>query len=249
VVLLRRDWEFLFDQLKSTHAVAGYLQRVAGEQLELGEEPLRYYDLAQDDAAAAPSEFPPELKTPAHQLLSGPMLPLAPVAAEDRPAHQLFRTILEDLATTQLAQASESHRLRMLGELDRLPVAQRAHVGRYLLAAMEELGGYEGEGLVWRLRTVLGEAGRTHLGFGVCSHPYNGGVHQGLSLWAQLRHHDVLAATNAEAGLTTVAVLLTPCTQGSRPWDTSVVAVSGPTNFTGTELSQLREIWPSPTAA
>jgi hypothetical protein len=41
VVLLRRDWEFLFDQLKSIHGVGVYLERVAGEPLELGEEPVR----------------------------------------------------------------------------------------------------------------------------------------------------------------------------------------------------------------
>ena len=33
VVLLRREWEFLFDQLKSTHAVANYCQRTANKKL------------------------------------------------------------------------------------------------------------------------------------------------------------------------------------------------------------------------
>jgi hypothetical protein len=42
VVLLRRDWEFLFNQLKSVHAVGGYLERVAGDAIELGGEPMRY---------------------------------------------------------------------------------------------------------------------------------------------------------------------------------------------------------------
>lgn len=42
VVLLRRDWEFLFDQLKSTHAVCGYFERVPGDSIELGDEPMRY---------------------------------------------------------------------------------------------------------------------------------------------------------------------------------------------------------------
>jgi hypothetical protein len=39
VVLLRRDWEFLFDQLKSTHTVAQYFEPAASEALELGQEP------------------------------------------------------------------------------------------------------------------------------------------------------------------------------------------------------------------
>jgi hypothetical protein len=52
VVLLRRDWEFLFDQLKSSHAVSRYLERVAGESIALGEEIVRYFQLAHADAAA-----------------------------------------------------------------------------------------------------------------------------------------------------------------------------------------------------
>jgi hypothetical protein len=54
-VLLRRDWEFLFEQLKSTRAVLGYLERVAGEAWELGREAARYFRLAQADEAAEPS--------------------------------------------------------------------------------------------------------------------------------------------------------------------------------------------------
>jgi len=54
-VLLRRDWEFVFEQLKSTSAVIAYFDRVAGETVTLGNEFVRYYDLAQADAA----EFDP----------------------------------------------------------------------------------------------------------------------------------------------------------------------------------------------
>ncbi|WP_170176228.1 hypothetical protein [Lentzea flaviverrucosa] len=42
VALLRQDWEFLFDQLRSSHAVITYLARVAGTSGALGEEPWRY---------------------------------------------------------------------------------------------------------------------------------------------------------------------------------------------------------------
>ena len=52
VVILRRDWEFLFDQLKSTYSVTRYLERVAGEASELGNEPVRYFRLAQADEEA-----------------------------------------------------------------------------------------------------------------------------------------------------------------------------------------------------
>ncbi len=47
VALLRRDWEFLFDQLCSTYAVIGYINRVAAlDSVDLGHEPARYYELA-----------------------------------------------------------------------------------------------------------------------------------------------------------------------------------------------------------
>jgi hypothetical protein len=42
VVLLRRDWELLFEHLPSTHAVVGYIERVVAEEaVPLSEEPAR----------------------------------------------------------------------------------------------------------------------------------------------------------------------------------------------------------------
>jgi hypothetical protein len=59
VVMLRRDWDFLFEQLKSTHAVVGFLERVVADPVALGEEPARYYQLALDDHEAEPSAIDP----------------------------------------------------------------------------------------------------------------------------------------------------------------------------------------------
>jgi hypothetical protein len=89
VVLLRRDWEFLFDQLKSTHAVGQYCERVAGEPLELGTEPLRYYELAQADA-----ETEPQVLDGPGPTISAPLLPLAPVGSDDLAAHYMVREML-----------------------------------------------------------------------------------------------------------------------------------------------------------
>jgi NCS1 nucleoside transporter family len=63
-VELRRDWEWLFDNLKSTHLVAQYLRRVAGEAIELGTEPVRYFDKAPANVAAEPEELRAELLSP-----------------------------------------------------------------------------------------------------------------------------------------------------------------------------------------
>ena len=46
--------------------------------------------------------------------------------------------------------------------------------------------------------------------------------------------------------LLTVAVLLTPRYDGRRDWDTSVAAITGPVKIRTDELTNLRELWPSP---
>lgn len=248
VVLLRRDWEFLFEQLKSTHAVAGYLARVAGEDLALGEEPARYYELALADAAAPPAPLEPAILGPGRPV-STPLLPLAPAAVEDRAAHSIVRVLLEEIATTRLTSSREEDRLRTLAELDRLPVGQRGEIGRFLLAAMQEVSNAPDDGVIWRLRTLKGGRGAAHLGFGVCSHPHTKEIQEAFGWWAQLRHHELLEARGGDESLTTVAVLLTPRKTGLRRWDTTSVSVSGATEFTDEDLAALREVWPTPKAA
>ncbi len=248
VVVLRRDWEFLFDQLKSTYAVVQYFERVAEEELALGDEPMRYYDLARADAEASPSEFPKDLRG-SGVVMSAPLLPMAPAARDDRHAHQIVRAMFEDIAVTRLTTSSEEDRLRILAELDRLPVAQRAAVGRFVLDAMRTVSQHRGTGVIWQMRSVRGEGGRTHLAFGACSHPYNENIKTGFTLWTQLRHHDVVSVTGDTDRLTTVAVLVTPRNDGRRPWDTSVSAVSGDVGLTEAELRELRELWPTQAAA
>jgi len=63
------------------------------------------------------------------------------------------------------------------------------------------------DGILWRLRSVRGGDGRTHLGFGACSHPYTPEIHDAFGWWVQLRHHDVLEATwqNLTSGVTNAA--------------------------------------------
>jgi hypothetical protein len=79
VIILRRDWEFLFEQLKSTHAVVGYLERVAGETQELGHEFVRYFELARAYHEASPAPLNPALLGSSGYQFSSPLLPLLPV--------------------------------------------------------------------------------------------------------------------------------------------------------------------------
>jgi hypothetical protein len=104
-------------------------------------------------------------------------------------------------------------------------------------------------GIVWQMRGVRGAAEHAHLGFGACSHPHTEELQELFGLWAQLRHHEVLEVTGDVDGLTTVAVLLTPRTDGRRPWDMTMVSVSGEVTFSAAHLEQLRELWPTTSAS
>jgi hypothetical protein len=129
LVLLRRDWEFLFDQLKSTHAVSRYLERVAGDPLELGTEAMRYFQLAQADERTPPGPADPRGIGPAAQNVSWPLLPYTAAAEDDAAPQTLVRMIFEDIAIGVAPTVSELERLRVLAALDTLPVQTRALVG------------------------------------------------------------------------------------------------------------------------
>lgn len=100
VTLLRRDWEFLFDQLRSTRAVVDYLYRVGGSTELLGAEPGRYFGLAAADAVAEPRPLDASIDSAVGERRSVPLLPTAPAGHEDDQAHGLVRLICEDIANT-----------------------------------------------------------------------------------------------------------------------------------------------------
>jgi hypothetical protein len=153
VTLLRRDWEFLFDQLRSTHAVVQYLHRVSGDKpVPLGDEPVRYYQLAEADEDTPPAKLSPAIMGGGYSI-SAPLLPMAPVAHDDDQAHLLLRIIMEDIATgSSDSEIAELDRLQALAEIDELPVAHRAELGRTILSMMREVAeAKEGE-IFWRFR-------------------------------------------------------------------------------------------------
>jgi hypothetical protein len=244
IVLLRRDWEFLFDQLKSTHAVLEYVERVSDEVTPLGHEPMRYYGLARADHEATPSPLPPEIARRG-KAVSIPLLPLAPAGTDDRQDHVMFRMILEDIAVTHLTEATEEDRLRVLSELDRLQVGRRGMVGRHLREAMQLTAQAQPPEVVWKLQRIVGEAGTAHLGFGACSSPHSDDIARAFSAWVQLRHHDHQQLTGEGHNLTTVAVLLTPRPDRDPPYDTTMCAVAGDLQLDEDDLAIYRKVWPS----
>lgn len=243
VVLLRRDWEFLFDQLKSTYAVAQYLTRAADTECCLGHEPVRYYRLANDDHNTDPDELDPALLAGGKQI-SAPLLPRAPASHDDRDAFALYRSILEDIAASPGLNDDEPSRLRILADLDRLPVNHRSQMGRHLLDGLNAMAKVAPGITEWRFRRIVGAPGAAHLALGVASRLSH--EHQDMfQWWAQLRHYDRQLQTG-ESELLTVAVLLTLRHDGVRQWDTTMTAVAGPIAFEDHELAALREAWGYP---
>lgn len=242
VVILRRDWNFLFDQLKSTHAVATYLERVVADPVELGREPVRYYELAMADHQAEPDEIDPALVGPSGLTIATPLLPLA-VPQEDARTCSCARS--SRIAIAPAPDVDEGNRLAVLAELDCLPVTYRAEIGHFLedgLAAVVDVGP---EATEWRMRRFVGGLERVHLAFAVCSQFSD--MHRDLfGWWVQLRHYDHAQVRGSADDLTTVGVLLSPRHDGVRAFDTTMIAVRGVLDFSDEELRALREAWPDP---
>jgi hypothetical protein len=240
VVLLRRDWDFLFEQLKSTHAVVGYLERVVADPIALGEEPVRYHQLALADHEAEPSGIDPAL-VGGGRTVSAPLLPLAAHPGDWRP-HLLVRSIFEDIAITPAPEVDEANRLTVLAELDRLPVSHRAQIGRFLEDGLAKTAEAEDDETVWRFRRFVGGLDRVHLAFGVCSQ-FSQMHHDLFGWWVQLRHYEH-CQVRGDNDVTTVGVLLTPRHDGVRAFDTTMITVRGELQFSEEELQALRQAWP-----
>ena len=254
VVMTRRDWEWLFNQLKSTHAVADYLDRVAGEMIDLNSESMRYTELALADLKAPPGPVEFEFAGEGSQHVSAPLLPLQPVAVEDRQAHLVVRTIFEDIAVTAMSpDFDEARRIQTLAELDRLPIAHRAEIGKLMLSGLQDVATTQNGATEWRLRRIVTPAtlsAKTQLAFGVCSHLSE--MHRDLfGAWVQLRHHELheQLAPETRDELTTIGVLLTNRIDGLRPWDTTMFATTGDLRLDDDQLVAFRGVWSDPDAS
>jgi hypothetical protein len=249
VVLLRRDWEFLFEQLKSTYAVTRYLERVAGDPLEIGTEVMRYFQLAQADERTPPGPLDTRGLEGRSRNVSWPLLPYSAAAEDDAPQQILVRMIFEDIARGSAPQVSEDERLRVLAALDTLPVQTRAMVGEFLLDGMDAVVRTPDGRTEWRQRRVVGapeDDYSVQLGFGVCSQEHSEMIRDVFSWWVQLRHHDFYEARARDGGVfTTIGVVLTPRTDGVRPWDTTMVAAKGDLELDEDTVAQYRQLWPT----
>jgi hypothetical protein len=243
VVLLRPDWEFLFDHLKSTYAVCEYLQRVAGEPAQLGTEPLRFHQLAGLDAEGTPRGLPEAIRELGAPHVWEPKLPLNPTAGgSDREAHLFYRSLLEEVARIERGD-DEELRVRALGELDRMPLGHRAVVAEDLRGFMELVSEAKGKEIIWRFKRVLGDLGSTQLYFGACSEPSGELTESALAAWAGLRHHEFTErVVPVDQDPVTVGIMVTPL-PGTPVWSVSLTAYFERIDFDPDQLRLWREVW------
>ncbi|MCG7286389.1 hypothetical protein MHY85_10455 [Cellulomonas sp. ACRRI] len=242
VALLRRDWEFLFDQLRSTRAVIEYLLRVAKlPAVPLGDEAFRYYDLAAADEDAPPGPIPAFLAG-VGQRVTVPVLPSVPGYEEDAAGFELFRLILEDVATSPVDPEHELARQRALGSLDGIPVVQRASLGRLLLDFLDESRGVDDARTIWKFRTHAAGTDSDQIGFGVCSQ-LSDFTNEAFRRWLILRHHERCVRLGTTE-LTSMGVLLTPRPGRATEWDTTLAVATGDFQLSEEEIKHLYQIWP-----
>jgi hypothetical protein len=242
IVLLRRDWEFLFNQLRSSRAVVDYLHRVGGPTETLGTEPQRYYELAAADRDAVDAPLDPVWAAWSGRRASVPLLPAAPAGSDDDEAHAMVRIMCEDIASSPLNGQTEESLLRVLAAIDRLPVGYRTDLGRLLLSALQTLRTKKLDQTGWQFRTFRPTApGEVQLGFGVCSE-LSEITRAAFRSWFLLRHHERSAVEPLD-GRMSVGVLLTPDRTGQRDWDTTMMAITGDPGLSPEELAVSRRLW------
>lgn len=244
IALTRRDWDFLFDQLRSTTAVLDYLFRAAAEPpVPLGEEPLRYYEFAAADAATPPKDIDTDLIGPRGTQFSAPQLPQAPAGTDGTNAHLMIRIMLEDITLSPLGDPlTEANRLTVLSDLDRLPVSARSEWGHLLLDMLRDVPQVPDDHCKWRFRRMLGEDGNHQLIVGAATR-FDTVLQANFAAYIQLRHHEVATRTGHVENFSTLGVLLTPRHDGRRPWDTSTVRVHGDPELSEEELRVYSELW------
>lgn len=247
IVLLRREWEFLFDHLRSVTAVGSYLHRIKDDDVAAGDHPGHYYELATADnsASATPGRVPVSLGS-GEQRFSYPLLPMEPASSIDEHGAAMFRQMLEDLATSPWDQPEED-RLTLLHLLDRQAVAERARVGRRMIDLLRDTSSVSLEATRFDLRRYVFGESDLQLGFGVCN-KFSDHHREAFRRWVMLRHYEWTATLpeNERESIWTVAMLLTPRHDGLRPWDTTVCAIHGVLELNADDLEALDQLWNKP---
>lgn len=245
LILLRRDWEFLWGQLRSVAAIVDYAHRVANDdRIPLGTEASRYFDLADRDARAESEPIEPWMADVSEiRQISGPRLPQEPVDTSDVVGHDVFHRILEDIAATDFT-GDEQTRVEVLTLIDQVAVTHRAELGRTLLRRIDHCALAPADALLAQHRVVFIDHGRLHLAFSVYSQ-LTGHHRQLYETWLLLRRQGFLQLSGADGPdyPWSVGVLLTPRPDGQRLWDTTVFATNSGPAYDEDEFTRLEQLF------
>ncbi len=242
VVLVRRDWQFLFEQLKSTYAVMEYLRRISDDgPVPLGAEPVRYYQLAGADAVAKPSEVDSRLRHLGPGW-SAPLLPQAPAGHGDLQHHSLLRAVLEDVATMRLpADVTDADMLDVLAAIDAAPVAYRSELGKDWGSWLQEVANAPAGETAWHFRSLIGDD-RPYLIFAAAT-KHNESVQEAFSWFVSLRHEQHLEVMPERSPLMTVGILLTPRADEFGPWDATLIATQATEALNPEDRAKAEKFW------
>lgn len=245
LILLRRDWEFLWGQLRSVAAIVDYAHRVANDdRIPLGTEASRYFDLADRDTRAESEPVEPWMARVSEiRQISGPRLPREPVDTSDVVGHDVFHRILEDIAATDFT-GDEQTRIEVLALIDQVAATHRAELGRTLLRRIDHCALAPADTLLAQHRVVFIDRGRLHLAFSVYSQ-FTGHHRRLYETWLLLRRQEFLQTSGADGPdyPWSVGVLLTPRPDGRRLWDTSVFATNSGPAYDQHEFTRLEQVF------
>lgn len=242
VVLWRRDWEFLFEQLKSTYAVISYLHHVQDlKPVPLGGEPMRYYQLAAKPAIPRPPTDVTGLgSNPVHTTM--PLLPQIP-ASEDSDDHLFLQQILAAIAASPRSDnVAEGEFLDVLAAIDTMAVGHRTEFGRLLASWLSEVVQTPAGHFFWRSRRYLG-ATTPHLIFAAGSSD-SVELREAFSWFVRLRHQQLIEARPDRRGVMTAGIILTPRHASWRPWDAALYATREEQEFPSNIRAALEKTWP-----
>lgn len=246
LALTRRDWEFLFAHLKSTYAVARYVEiALELESVPLGDEPVRYHQLAA--AAEQPVDDGPERNELRRHFTEGKGIPLSifpqmPVGDPSRrrvqALHSFFTSLQHDLAMNDEDDVELRH--EMLSRLDSLPPGVKEYFSQTVLEGLRKASRRHRRGGVtaWgRLRVSDRYPQMVYIVTADRIENY-------LSVLAAFQiyeHYKFARVDGFPDSATTIGLVITPQNDGLRPWEAAFTFVKGKPEVSDSDLAGFKE--------
>jgi hypothetical protein len=150
--------------------------------------------------------------------------------------------MIEDIAAVAPSEGHDpAGRLDAIAAVDAVPVGVRLDLAESVLKWLDDVAETE-EGVTrWWFRRMIWPD-RPYVIFGAATR-HNELVADSFSAYVSLRHQQMLELIPERQDVMTVGVLLTPRTDGLRPWDTSMAATRGDQHFEPDLRAALERLW------